>query len=153
MVPFSLVGLHPICQLVLDIEPFASQSVRVTKSGRCYPDSAKMAFMAEVARQVSEQWQAPPLDIPIFLVLAWAFGAKRTALRDTAPDVDNLHKPLLDGMAKILYTVDSRIVGTCSLKMNVKGISKILVIPCVVRPHIQEIEKWFQDAKPRKSLK
>jgi Holliday junction resolvase RusA-like endonuclease len=76
--------------------------------------------MLLIAASVREQYDGPPLDCPLSLLIrAYRTRPKsrpRDEWADTKPDADNIHKLITDALEGVLWVNDSRIVDTRCMK-------------------------------------
>lgn len=108
-----------LLKFTIPMEPKGKKEARRTRFGvHKHPETR--ADMLLIADAVREQYDGPPLDCPLSLLIrAYRTRPKsrpRDEWADTKPDADNIHKLITDALEGVLWVNDSRIVDTRCLK-------------------------------------
>jgi Holliday junction resolvase RusA-like endonuclease len=77
-------------------------------------------FKASVRMAAAAEYQGPPLEGPLSVMLTFVFSPKkvRACYKPTKPDCDNLAKSVLDSLNERLYGDDGQVVLLTVLKVH-----------------------------------
>ena len=148
----DIFGTVPEWELTLPVEPVAKGRPKFTAVGgfaRAYTPAKTRRFEDVVRQLVAQHWRRPPLEAQAVSLLidcvrpvpaSWSKRKTADALSGrlmptSKPDLDNLVKSVVDGMAAICFRDDSIIVRTLSVKRYGE------------RPSVT-VAVWWHDAPP-----
>ena len=108
----------PAKYLFLEVPPQSKQSTRFGRK-RAYTDKEKGAYVAELHLRAKINYSGPLLKGFVRLTVIYCFPWRKKDKdirslvwipKDSAPDVDNLTKPVKDALQGVVYANDSSVV-------------------------------------------
>jgi len=114
--------------LMVRPEPKQSTSFDTRKKGKkAFTSRRKEKYVTGLAEQIKKQWNQPKIMGRVRITALYSFPWRSNDkvirmmlwdLMSTAPDIDNLYKPLADAMEKICFDNDSRVVCVQAMKIR-----------------------------------
>ncbi len=115
--------MKKIFEIFIPVKPKPKQSVRIGRYGMYQPKEI-VQYIKDISTKLQENFNSEILDCPVGLEIIFYYPLrkkdKKPNLHTNRPDIENLVKPVMDSMKKIIFSDDSLVCYLKLLKLRAK---------------------------------